>query len=66
MTVPIALASKEGLPQGLQIIAAPLQEARLLAIGHVLERGAQSESRGSSILAPLHAPDEGKAPISTM
>lgn len=65
LTVPIALMSAEGLPLGLQVLAGPSQEALMLAVGHVLEMGAQSGFRGS-LLAPLHAPDEGKAPISTV
>ncbi|KAK9918294.1 hypothetical protein WJX75_002887 [Coccomyxa subellipsoidea] len=65
LTVPIALTSAEGLPLGLQVLAGPSQEALMLAVGHVLEMGAQSEFRGS-LLAPLHAPAKGKAPISTV
>ncbi len=66
MNVPIALTSKDGLPLGVQVIAAPSQEARVLAVGHVLERGAQSGFKAGSLLAPLHAPGDGKAPISTV
>ncbi|BDA46991.1 Glutamyl-tRNA(Gln) amidotransferase subunit A [Coccomyxa sp. Obi] len=66
MNVPVALTSKGGLPLGVQVVAAPSQEARVLAVGHVLERGAQSGFKAGSLLAPLHSPDKGKAPISTV
>lgn len=65
MNVPVALTSKDGLPLGVQVMAAPNQEAHVQVIGHVLERGAQSGFKAGSLLAPLHAPEEGKAPIST-
>jgi amidase len=35
--VPIG-ATKDGLPVGIQLVAAPFAEARLLAVGHALER----------------------------
>ncbi len=62
--MPVALTSKDGLPLGVQVVAAPSQEARVLAVGHVLEQGAQAGFKAGSLLAPLHAPDEGKAPNS--
>jgi aspartyl-tRNA(Asn)/glutamyl-tRNA(Gln) amidotransferase subunit A len=37
LVVPIG-ATAEGLPIGLQLVAAPLDEARLLAVGHALEQ----------------------------
>jgi aspartyl-tRNA(Asn)/glutamyl-tRNA(Gln) amidotransferase subunit A len=37
MAVPIG-ATKDGLPVGIQLVAAPFAEARLLAVGHALEQ----------------------------
>lgn len=65
MNVPVALTSKDGLPLGLQVVAAPSQEACVLAVGHVLERGAQAGFEAGSLLAPLHALGEDKAPNSS-
>lgn len=66
ITVPVALTKQEGLPLGIQLAAAPMQEARLLAVAHVLERAVQADFGESDDLMRLHACDEGKAPISTV
>ena len=54
---------------GLQLIAAPMAETRLLAAAHVIAHQAQRHSDaagGKSLLMPLRSPDEGKAPIDTV
>ncbi len=67
VSVPVALTAKEGLPLGLQLIAGPLAEARLLAAAHVLEHQAQRHSCAEGgQLAPLKKPGEGKAPLNTV
>lgn len=69
MSVPVALTSAEGLPVGLQLVAAPMAEARLLAAAHVIAHQSQRHSDaagGQSMLMPLRSPDKGKAPIDTV
>ena len=69
ISVPVALTTAEGLPVGLQLIAAPMAEARLLAAAHVLAHQSQRHSDaagGKSLLMPLRSPNEGKAPIDTV
>ena len=53
ITVPVGLSEKEGLPLAVQLMARPFEEARLLAVAHLLELAAKANRDTADGMQPL-------------